>query len=120
MTTTERPTATPCPVAWCESAGHHRYEDELGDPTRIWHDRSCSKSFTSEVFLGGPAVLLDCYENEEGKVFGPDIDVEVTDITQPEELTILIRLLMDAGDTAWPGFTASFTYDLLLDKMGGR
>ena len=107
MTTTEHASAiTPCPVAWCDEAGRHAFDDQLGLSSLPWHDRTCEKKY-EVAGCDGPPVVLSVYHAEVGGLRRPTFSVQADDIEEPADMAQLIAALLEASDTAWPGYRAS-------------
>lgn len=118
-------TITPCPVAWCDEAGHHLYDAEAcaefvaqqggdpGDRPYSWHTRTCRHE-TGPVVVAAPdqvqvEIGAEVYENDEGKLIGPYVNLGNGGdlyLHSTAELGAVITALTEAGRIA---FTTEFT-----------
>jgi hypothetical protein len=105
MTTTA--TITPCPVAWCDQAGHHLYSDaeHPGDDFyALTHSRTCRHE-TGEGT--GLEIGAEVFETDEGELMPPVVEIGGQDagsfeLTSPAEVNAFVTAVLAAAAVAFP------------------
>ena len=96
----------PCPVAWCERSGKHKFLDDVFPDME--HTRDCTRQEPTITGL----VSAEVFTKADGTVMDPvvilDLDDTSHEVRSGYDMGVLINSMIRAAETAWPGFRAEF------------